>query len=88
MKTIFKYILSPGLNSFEMPLGSVVLSAREQGSNVCIWAEVNTNVLKKEMRRFMVFGTGHEMHGDLDREFLGTALIAADDLVLHVFEVL
>lgn len=36
MKTIFKYTLTPDGAPVEMPLSAEVLTAREQGDNICV----------------------------------------------------
>lgn len=38
MKTIFKYVLQPNGAPIEMPLSAEVLTAREQGDDICVWA--------------------------------------------------
>lgn len=91
-KTIWKYVLVPKKGTFniliDIPKGATVLTAREQGDDICIWAEVNPDEPFKETRIFEVFGTGHEMPIDMgiDRKYIGTASILGGGLIFHVYE--
>lgn len=71
----------------EMPLNAEILSVANQKDRLCIWAQVDPNETEKEMRKFLVVGTGHDMKVD-DRclWFIGTVQFAEGNLVLHVFE--
>lgn len=88
MITIYKYTLSPDI-LVEMPEGSQILTIAEQKNEVCMWVKVNT---QKPMihRRFVVFGTGHEIPKDVDKflKYAGTAHGVDGSLVFHVFEVI
>lgn len=86
MKTIFKYTLSPDDAPVEMPVGAEVLTAREQGENICVWARVETTETLKDKRTFKVFGTGHEIPDDPNFHYVGTAMLQGGGLVMHVFE--
>jgi hypothetical protein len=55
--TIWKFVLEPEC-SLDMPAGAQVLSIREQGDSICLWALVDPSA-STERRRFIVFGTGH-----------------------------
>lgn len=91
-KTIWKYVLVPKRGTFniliDIPKGATVLTAREQGDDICIWAEVNPEEPFEETRIFEVFGTGHEMPIDMkiDRKYIGTASIRGGYLIFHVYE--
>lgn len=67
-----------------MPAGAEVLTAREQGPNVCVWARVNPDEKRIVKRRFAVCGTGHPASAF---SYLGTAMLMNGTLVLHVFVV-
>lgn len=67
-----------------MPAGAKVLTAREQGDDVCLWAEVDP-AAALEMRRFAVYSTGSEIPV-IPGIYIGTAMLAAGRLVLHVYE--
>ena len=89
MKTIHKYILDPNNKEIFMQKGAVILTTREQGDNIYIWAEVDTDT-PIEPRYFEIFGTGHEMHEDIgmNRKYIGTAMMEGGDFIFHVYEVL
>lgn len=80
MKTVWKF---PLVEKIEMPMRAEILSISTQGGEPMIWALVNPEA-KKEVREFMVFGTGHNVPSGLI--YRGTFLQAADALVWHVFE--
>lgn len=82
---IWKFALSLGYTTISMPVNAEILSVREQGHTVCLWAKVNANSAKED-RQFVVYGTGHVMRGDEGR-FLGTCLWHDGRLVWHAFEV-
>lgn len=84
MKTIWKYTLQPDI-TLEMPVGAEVLSVREQGDEICMWALVEPDA-EKEERRFMGFGTGHDVPGGILKKFIGTAHLHGGRMVFHVFE--
>lgn len=54
MRTVFKYQLTSG--DLELPKDATVLMVRDG----FLWAEVETEA-ETELRRFRVFGTGHEI---------------------------
>lgn len=84
MSSICKYVLKPEIE-LEMPIGAQVLSIREQGEEICLWALVNPDA-PKEKRRFVSFGTGHDVPA-VALQFHGTAHLRGGSLVFHVFEV-
>lgn len=82
---IWKFTLQPitGEQFIEMPRVAEVLTAREQGNDICVWAKVFPNHGKPIKHRFWVHPTGRE---DLIMgAYLGTAMFAGGGLVLHVF---
>lgn len=86
MSQIWKFTLQP-VCEIEMPLGSKILSVVAQDNNTCIWAKVDPRV-EKIKRRFVGFGTGHEIPDDVEMSFVGTAFLNNDGLVFHIFEVI
>ena len=72
-----------------MPEDSLVLSAREQGDSICVWALVDPASPKK-LKEFVVMGTGHEMpeFGDRRIRFVGAANLHGGEMMFHVFEFL
>lgn len=85
MKTIWKFTLQPQCE-LEMPKGAQILSVREQGEDICLWALVDP-AAEKVTRKFCGFGTGHDVP-DGDMRFVGTAHLYGGSMVFHVFEVL
>lgn len=83
MKTTWKFTLQPEC-SIEMPVGSEILSVREQKETICLWALVDPSA-PKETRRFVAFGTGHDIP-DESLSFVGTAHLQGGALVFHIFE--
>ena len=81
--SIWKYVLKPE-NEISIPVGAQVLSVREQGDDICLWALVSPDA-PKETRRFVAFGTGHDVP-QIPMQFHGTAHLQAGKLVFHVFE--
>lgn len=83
MKAVWKFTLHPYAKT-HMPIGAKLLSVHAQGNDICLWAEVDTDA-KVEAREFVIIGTGHEIREHAG-EYVGTAHLAAGQLVLHVFE--
>jgi hypothetical protein len=50
-----------------------------------MWALVDPNA-KEEVRKFSVYGTGHDIHAD-NIQFLGTVCLMGGRLILHAFEI-
>ena len=85
MRAIWKFGLSEHC-TLDIPRGATILTAREQGDDVCIWAEVDPKA-SLEKREFRVFGTGFELP-EKAMVYLGTAQLHEGRLVLHAYEVL
>ena len=84
MKTIWKFVVEPAC-SIDMPAGAQVLSVREQGGAICLWALVDP-AAPLEARRFIWVGTGHRMPDEAPLTYLGTGHLDQGALVFHVFE--
>ena len=86
-KTIWKYVLVPEMLTISIPEGATILTAREQGDEICIWAEVCTEK-PLETRSFEIYGTGHNIPTDMgvDRRYIGTAAIYGGKYIFHVYE--
>lgn len=67
----------------EMPQGAIILSCQIQRGNICLWAEVNTD-LNKTSRRFLIYGTGNPILQKANRVFIAT--VQQGQFVWHVFE--
>lgn len=88
MKTIWKFVLAgDGPQTIVMPGDAKLLYAKEQGSNICVWAEVDTPSWQ-DQRTFEVFATGQIWPDDagVERKYLGSAHLMGGALVLHVYE--
>ena len=86
MKTIWKYSIPFGNLSamFALPDGAKVLHVAAQQNDIVLWAEVDSDA-PKQLREFVVTGTGYELPaGRLT--YLGTAQLVIANLVFHVFE--
>lgn len=85
MTTIYKYLLKPDQDCYQLPQGAEILSAGAQGDDLCVWAKVDPD---KPLTNFFfeVFGTGHEMKPPKggERKFLQTVFMGS--LVWHVFQ--
>ncbi len=87
MKTIWKYTI-PIEDEFKLkiPVGYEVLYIGSQGTEVCLWALVETDNEQIE-QTFRVFGTGHTIkHEGKDLKYIGTAQLM--HYVWHVFRVI
>jgi len=85
MTTIYKYTLTPGRTTIELPEGAQVLTVQMQRDDVCLWARVDT-AWPTTARVFDVFGTGHAMPDDPRLVYVATFQMAGGSLVWHVFE--
>ncbi len=88
MKTIWKYQLTAEVEqTIFMPIGAKILYAREQGRNICLWAEVDSSK-DQEKRHIEFFPTGFRIKRDMgfERTYLGSAHINNGELVFHVYE--
>jgi hypothetical protein len=83
MRTVWKFTLAIE-STLDMPTGAEVLTVREQGDAVCLWAMVDPSQ-PFEARRFVMVGTGHDVP-DGDATFVGMAHLDKGLLVVHVFE--
>jgi len=88
MHKIFKYKLEFDKMEVLMPVGAKILSFQSQGGIPCIWALVNTNAKKHQLRKFFIVGTGEPMTSMAlaGLEYIGTAQMSLY-LVYHLFEV-
>ena len=84
MKTVYKYLLSPGMIKLQMPFGAYALSVHEQSGHAYLWALVDTTRILTE-RKFVTVPTGVEFCDD-ELSYLGTLHMSQDNLVFHVFE--
>lgn len=85
MKQVWKWTLYPK-SIIEVPVGAKILTIQEQNGEPQIWMLVDPDAPKCK-RRFLSYGTGHEMPDD-PGQYVGTFQLKDDGLVFHVFEVL
>lgn len=84
-RTIWKFTLAPtDEQTIDIPSGARLIAAREQGDDVCVWAEVDPGA-PTDPRTFRVAGTGHPLP-DRPMTHVGTAMPHGGDLVFHVYE--
>lgn len=80
MKTVYKYSVSVD-TVLMMPVGAKILHCDSQGSEKCLWVEVD-NESPLEERRFAAIGTGHAVPpGGVH---VGTGLVGP--FVWHLYE--
>lgn len=85
MPRVWKYILNPGINLLNVPVGARVLSVANQRDSMVLWMLLEPSE-QKEAREFLVVGTGHNIdHHESALFFIGT--VQFDWLVFHAFEV-
>jgi len=84
---IFKYELEiTDSQVVSMPIGALVISAKEQNGKLCIWALVDTRCSNKD-KTIRISGTGHDVDfpiGDYSFYFVDT-VVMSNGLVWHVY---
>jgi hypothetical protein len=87
MRTIWKHVLDLQTNIIviEMPLGAEILTAREQGSAICIWYQCDPTQ-PMEKRKFVIVPTGGAAPDQAP--YIGTVLLEGGMYVFHVFELI
>lgn len=87
MKTVYKYKLPTRKSLVVLPKDAKVLHAGCQQQGICLWAEVDPEIVGTEERLFIAYGTGDMT--DISPEYriyLNTVFIG--HLVWHVYEIL
>ena len=85
MGVIWKTKLQPlNVQKVMVPRGSMMLSAREQFEEICIWYRCDPTA-EMEPRVIALVGTG-DVAPDSDARFLGTVSLRGGNLIFHVFE--
>lgn len=83
MRAVWKYqIPFGGPAQVPMPFGAEVLSAQLQGSEICLWALVESDNPTQD-RVFRIYGTGHLIE---EARLVHIATIQAGVFVWHLFE--
>jgi hypothetical protein len=68
----------------EMPIGAMILDAKVQDGTICLWALCDENA-DKEIRYFMVFGTGEVIPSDSGK-YIATVQMKGGGRIWHIFE--
>jgi hypothetical protein len=90
-RTVWKYPLAINAltvsvtNIQRIPKGAKFLHCAAQKNSVALWYEIPDPEAPKEAHRFQIFGTGNSPIGD-HMTYVGSALFADGELVLHVYE--
>lgn len=91
-KVIFKYPLEIEKNTLlKLPEGAEVLTCQidEKTQRPCVWIKQQRDqCLPEEERTFLLFGTGHDLpeEGDKNLKYISTIQMFDGDLILHLFE--
>ena len=86
MKKIYKYKLDVcDKQKVVLPIEAQILKAGMQGSCLYIWALVDPDEKSTMERTICIFGTGHEVAGNVD-DLVHIETIFVGDLVFHIFE--
>jgi hypothetical protein len=92
MKKIFKYPigLAGEVVQYSLPKGSEVVAFQSQRDIPCIWAIVDTDEGRTEIRRFMIHGTGHQIKEETsyNKRYIGTCQTHNGGYVWHLFELM
>ncbi len=82
--TIWKLPLKAAdVQEIKIPDGALILTAREQGGDICVWFRCDPSRPAKP-RTIAVCGTGHPAPSAEEARYIGTAFLGA--FVFHVFE--
>lgn len=86
MRIICKYeipIESP--IEIEMPSCATILSVQTQNYVPVMWVDCMTEN-KTEIRKFTIYGTGHQVYPYSKQKYIGTFQVDSGSLVFHVYE--
>jgi len=88
MRTIYKYPFDIKKEVYiTPPAGSELLKIGLQGDQPTAWFIVDTKTKQSEIRKFLIFGTGHELpEYYTSLTYHGTIMTDGDSLVWHIFE--
>jgi hypothetical protein len=82
---IWKFPLTVGAQTIDLPTHSRLLSVAAQGDDPVLWAVVVPSNAKTK-RKIFVAMTGQSCDHELRGPFLGTVLLGGGNFVLHVFD--
>jgi hypothetical protein len=81
---IYKYPITPAARFvLDLPEGAEVLDAQVQHGVVCLWAKVNPDLPKRQVR-FALVGTGHDAPEHAD--YISTFQLHGGEFVFHLFQ--
>jgi len=83
---VYKYELTSGVNTFDIPEGAQTLCVQEQNDVICLWALVD-NERPTVQRTFIIYHTGQEIRVKAVKAYIGTVQINGGYLVSHIFEI-
>ena len=85
MKRVYKYPLEiADEQSVLLPCEAKPLCVKLQNGKPCLWALVDLNIQKNEVRTVRCAGTGHDIEDGYDT-YLGTIMLFDGQLVFHFF---
>lgn len=82
-KAIWKFSFDPHVTCVELQRGARILTAREQGNAICLWAEVDPEA-PREVLPCRAYATGEPLPENPGR-YIGTASLAGGRLIFHVY---
>ena len=85
MQRIFKYPIEVlDRQTIMLPTGAVIRASQWQGTQLCLWAEVNDKATPVP-RDIAIYGTGHEMP-DYPGNYIGTFQMNQGQFVFHAYD--
>ena len=87
MTKIFKYPVTIGDFTLELPQNAQILTVQIQNREPFMWIEINPELPTKK-RYFAVHGTGHDIPDATEKKYIGTFQDAEGILIWHLFEIL
>ena len=85
MRTIYKYPIEiEDFQILQVPQDFKILTTAVQNDKACIWAEVETDVPKIDLKIY-VFGTGHKIPVEINLNYIGSVLMFDGRGVFHVY---
>lgn len=88
MKTVWKFNIGYDDYSYiSVPIGAVIISFQTQYERPTLWFLCDPDEPKKEVRKFRLAGTGHNITEE-NLAFVGTVQLRGGQIVFHLFEIL
>jgi len=86
MKTIWKYELeTTDYQMIQIPKPAKVLSVSNQGNQIVLYAEVDSDSISEKGVEVWIHGTGHEFKAPENSRFIGTVKLMDGVLIFHVY---